>query len=319
MRVIITGATSMLGGALIEECLAHGAEVVALVRKNSSKIARLPKSKQLTLVEAELTDLHSVQIDLPCDVFYHFAWDGTSKETRDDPQTHLNNIQYTLDAVGLAHRLGCRKFIGAGSQAEYGIYSGKIYPDTRVEPILSYGIAKYAAGKLSRKICDRDGITHIWTRIFSVYGEHDSENTMIQYALRQFRAGKPAQFSAATQQWNYLYEVGAGKIFYLLGEKDVPSGTYCVASEDTRPLKDFILEMQQVYGNGAQCIFAPPSNEKMVSLDPDITSLVEAIGWRPQTSFAEGIRRAMVISPTGGGKIKAYYAYRTNAEVRYAA
>ena len=235
--------------------------------------------------------MHSVQIDLPCDVFYHFAWDGTSKETRDDPQTHLNNIQYTLDAVGLAHRLGCRKFIGAGSQAEYGIYSGKIYPDTRVEPILSYGIAKYAAGKLSRKICDRDGITHIWTRIFSVYGEHDSENTMIQYALRQFRAGKPAHFSAATQTWNYLYETDAGKIFYLLGEKEVPSGTYCVASEDTRPLKNFILEMQQVYGNGAQCIFAPPSNEKMVSLDPDITSLVEAIGWRPQTSFAEGIRK----------------------------
>ena len=292
-RIIVTGATSMLGGALIEECLAHGMEVVALVRNNSPKIARLPKSPRLTLVEAELTDLHSVQIDLPCDVFYHFAWGGTSKATRDDPQTHLNNVQYTLDAVGLARRLGCTKFIGAGSQAEYGIYSGKIYPDTRVEPILSYGIAKYAAGKFSRKICDRDGITHIWTRIFSVYGEHDNENTMIQYALRQFRAGKPAQFSAATQMWNYLYEKDAGKIFYLLGEKDVPSGTYCVASEDTRPLKDFILEMQQVYGNGAQCVFAPPSNEKTVSLDPDITSLVETIGWHPQTSFAEGIRRVI--------------------------
>ena len=321
MRVIITGATSMLGGAVIEECLAHGAEVVALVRKNSPKIARLPKSPRLTLVEAELTDLHSVQIDLPCDVFYHFAWDGTSKETRDDPQTHLNNVQYTLDAVGLAHRLGCRKFIGAGSQAEYGIYSGKIYPDTRVEPILSYGIAKYAAGKLSRKICDRDGITHIWTRIFSVYGEHDSENTMIQYALRQFRAGKPAQFSAATQKWNYLYEKDAGKIFYLLGEKDVPSGVYCVASDDTRPLKEFILEMKDVCGNGAKCEFAPPSEVPAVSLDPDITSLVNAIGWRPQTSFREGIRKILVHMINDGGWwiLTGNHAYRTDTEVRYAA
>ena len=290
-RIIITGATSMLGVALIEECVAHGIEVVALVRRNSSKTTVLPSSPFVTVIEADLNDLKSIAYEKSCDVFYHFAWAATSKETRDDPQSHLKNVQYTLDAVELARRVGCKVFVGAGSQAEYGIYNGKLAPDTRVDPLSSYGIAKYGAGKFSQKLCDQYGMSHIWTRIFSVYGEHDSENTMIQYALRQFRAGKPAQFSAATQQWNYLYEADAGKIFYLLGEKNVPSGTYCVASEDTRPLKDFILEMQQVYGNDAQCIFAPPSNEKMVSLDPDITSLVEAIGWRPQTSFAEGIRK----------------------------
>lgn len=290
-RIIITGATSMLGVALIEECVAHGIEVVALVRKDSLKTSRVPSSLLVNVVEADLHELTGITYKKSCDVFYHFAWAATSKEARDDPQSHLKNVQYTLDAVELARRVGCKVFVGAGSQAEYGIYNGKLTPDTRVDPLSSYGIAKYAAEKLSRKLCDQYGMSHIWTRIFSVYGEHDSENTMIQYALRQFRAGKPAQFSAATQKWNYLYEADAGKIFYLLGEKNVPSGTYCVASEDTRPLKDFILEMQQVYGNDAQCIFAPPSNEKMVSLDPDITSLVEAIGWRPQTSFAEGIRK----------------------------
>ena len=290
-RIIITGATSMLGVALIEECVAHGIEVVALVRKDSLKTSRVPSSLHVNVVEADLHELTGITYEKSCDVFYHFAWAATSKEARDDPQSHLKNVQYTLDAVELARRVGCKVFVGAGSQAEYGIYNGKLAPDTRVDPLSSYGIAKYGAGKFSRKLCDQYGMSHIWTRIFSVYGEHDSENTMIQYALRQFRAGKPAQFSAATQKWNYLYEADAGKIFYLLGEKNVPSGTYCVASEDTRPLKDFILEMQQVYGNDAQCIFAPPSNEKMVSLDPDITSLVEAIGWRPQTSFAEGIRK----------------------------
>lgn len=290
MRVIVTGATSMLGCALIKECLAHGVEVVALVRKNSSKIARIPVHPLVTLVNADLSDLRSVSVPVQCDVFYHFAWGGTSKETRDDPQTHLENIQYTLDAAELAKRTGCKKFIGAGSQAEYGICTDRIYPDTKVEPTTSYGIAKYAAGKLSRKLCDRYQITHIWTRIFSVYGESDSEQTMVKYALRQFRDGTPAQFSAATQLWNYLYEKDAGKIFYLLGEKETPGGVYCVASEDTRPLKQFILEMKEIYGSQAECRFAPPSDMPTVSLDPDISSLISAIGWRPQTSFSEGIQ-----------------------------
>ncbi len=290
-RNIITGATSMLGVALIEECVAHGIEVVALVRRNSSKTTVLPSSPFVTVIEADLNDLKSIAYEKSCDVFYHFAWAATSKETRNDPQSHLNNVQYTLDAVELARRLGCNVFVGAGSQAEYGIYNGKLAPDTRVDPLSSYGIAKYAAGKLSRKLCDRYGMRHIWTRIFSVYGEHDSEQTMIKYALRQFREGQPAKFSAAMQKWNYLYEKDAGKIFYLLGEKDVPSGTYCVASEDTRLLKEFILEMKELYGKGAECEFAPPTQTPMVSLDPDITSLVEAIDWHPQISFAEGIKK----------------------------
>ena len=132
---------------------------------------------------------------------------------------------------------------------------------------------------------------NIWGRIFSTYGLNDNENTMIKYALRQFREGKPAQFSAATQTWNYLYEEDAGKIFYLLGEKEVESGVYCVASQDTRPLKEFILEMKQIYGKGAECTFAPDTGAPTVSLDPDISELVKAIGWTPQTSFAEGIRK----------------------------
>lgn len=290
-RIIVSGATSMLGVALIEECVAHGVEVIALVRRHGSKIVRLPKSPLITLVEADLAELKNVLYHQPCDVFYHFAWAATSKENRDDPRTHFNNVCYTMDAVDLAHRLGCKVFIGAGSQAEYGIYSDTIRPETRVDPQSSYGVAKFAAGKLSRKLCDKYGIRHVWTRIFSVYGEHDNENTMIKYALRQFREGKPAQFSAATQTWNYLYEEDAGKIFYLLGEKEVESGVYCVASQDTRPLKEFISEMKQIYGKGAECAFAPDTGAPTVSLDPDISELVKAIGWTPQTSFAEGIRK----------------------------
>ena len=46
----------------------------------------------------------------------------------------LQNIQYTLDAVRLAKRLGCKVFVGAGSQAEYGRYEGKLDAKVPVFP-----------------------------------------------------------------------------------------------------------------------------------------------------------------------------------------
>ena len=291
-RVVITGATSMIGVAVINECLINNIEVVAIARKNSARISRLPCSDLLTVIESDLSSLSAIQLGaLNCDVFYHFAWDGTVRGPREDVSLQWNNLKYTMDAVALAHKIGCRTFIGAGSQAEYGICTKKIYANTSVNPVTPYGVAKYAAGKLSASFCEKYGMKSVWGRIFSTYGTNDNAETMIKYALRQFREGQPAKFSAATQKWNYLYEKDAGKIFYLLGEKDVPSGTYCVASEDTRPLKEFILEMKELYGKGAECEFALPTQTPMVSLDPDITSLVEAIDWHPQTTFAEGIRK----------------------------
>lgn len=288
-RVIITGATSMLGTALIKECIANGVKVVAVSRNGSDKSGRIPSDKLVEVVQCDLDKLKSLNICGSADVFYHFAWAGTSKDNRDDPRTHLNNVEYTLDAIELAQRCGCKMFVGAGSQAEYGIYTDKIYPETRVQPVTSYGVAKYAAGKFSAKLCERLGVKCIWTRIFSIYGEYDSEQTMIKYAIRQFRAGQPARFSAAMQIWNYLYEKDAGKIFYLLGKKDVPSGVYNVASADTRVLKDFILELRNIVDKNAVCEFSPPDKKPMVSLDPDISSLISVIGWCPQTSFADGI------------------------------
>ena len=46
-RIIVTGATSMIGTALIEECIRHDIEVYAVVRAGSSKTKRLPESARI--------------------------------------------------------------------------------------------------------------------------------------------------------------------------------------------------------------------------------------------------------------------------------
>ena len=249
MRVVISGATSMIGIACIKACIANDCEVLAIVREGTSRLARLPQTDLVKLAYADLETLPSVSGDgEPYDVFYHFAWSHTSKAERDDPIAQQNNIRTTLEAVKLAHRLGCKKFIGAGSQAEYGFVEGVISENTRPEPVVAYGMAKLSANMLSRRLCEQYGMQHIWGRIFSVYGIHDNKGTMLDYAFGQFAKGEPARFSAATQMWNYLFEEDAGILFYLLGAKAVESGIYCIAHTESRPLKEYILQMQDVVG-----------------------------------------------------------------------
>jgi nucleoside-diphosphate-sugar epimerase len=169
-RIVVTGATSMIGAALIEECLRHGVEVYALVRAASPKRCRLEALTQdhpewqgfLHLVECPLEELETLpdKIKKPCDTFYHIAWGSTGSERNRSTELQSRNITYTLQAVQAACSLGCGRFIGTGSQAEYGPMNvEKISPDSPTHPTTPYGAAKLSACYLSSMLCKELGIS----------------------------------------------------------------------------------------------------------------------------------------------------------------
>ena len=111
--------------------------------------------------------------EMPYDVFYHFAWGGTTGDGRNDCEIQEKNIRYALDAAALAKRFGCSAFVGAGSQAEYGRVEGNLNSQTPAFPENGYGMAKLCAGQMTRLYCRQAGMRHVWTRILSIYGPGD--------------------------------------------------------------------------------------------------------------------------------------------------
>ena len=289
-RIVITGATSMLGTALTEVALQEDAEVYAIIRPNTKRLDRLNPSPRVHIVHGELDNLDKID-NLPkdCDVFYHFAWAGTARATRDDPVIHEQNIKYTLDAVELANRAGCHRFVCAGSQAEYGPAYDKIDENTKCVPTTSYGVAKYSAGILSRKLCEKNGMDHVWGRVFSVYGPHDNEGTMLEHAIRIWDKGGTASFSSGLQSWNYLYESDAGEMFYRLGSDDVPVGTYFIANPESRILKEYIEILMKTYGAGAKAEFANPELNVLPGLDVDMSQTLDLLKYYSYVDFENGI------------------------------
>lgn len=289
-RVVVTGATSMIGVALIKECIKNGVEVLAIVRRQSVNLNRLQNSNKVEICECNLNELNTIFVNRQYDVFYHLGWAYTAKAKRDDPILQEKNIKYSLDAVELAQRLGCKKFIGAGSQAEYGRVDHVITSDTAVSPLISYGMSKYAAGRLCAKLCNQYGMICIWGRIFSVYGRYDNEETMLSYAINQFMKKETAKFSSAVQMWDYLHEEDAGRIFYLLGQVVEKESVYCIASGNSRKLKEFILQVKEMFGEDARCEFADEVEDSgRIGLEVDTSDLVRDISYTPRISFREGI------------------------------
>ncbi|GAB6105153.1 NAD(P)-dependent oxidoreductase [Blautia glucerasea] len=293
----------MIGTALINECIKKGIEVYAVLRASSGKKMRLPESEKLHMVDCSLEELETLpqKIMEKCDTFYHIAWGNTGENRNSSTELQSRNIAYTLAAVKAAYALGCRRFIGAGSQAEYGPMDvDKISPDSPVNPTTPYGAAKLASGQLARMLCKELGMECIWPRIFSAYGIYEKETTMVASGLRKMLAGEKTSFTPALQRWDYLFSADAGRAYYLIGEKGKDGAVYCVGSGKAAPLKNYIEIMAELTGAEETGIGVRPYPAGAVmNLCADISSLTADTGFVPEYTFREGIRETITWLKTG--------------------
>ena len=297
-KAIITGPTGSIGTALIEQLTANGVKVLAVVRPGSARAGNIPNHPLVSRVELDLNELDALPRLLrgeTYDVFYHFGWDGTFGNVRNDMQVQLRNIQYTLKAVDAAAAVGCTRFIGAGSQAEYGRVEGKLSASTPAFPENGYGIAKLAAGQMSRILCGQKGMEHIWTRILSVYGPHDGLNTLVMYTIGKLLNKERPSFTPCGQQWDYLYAGDAGKAMYLIGMYGKNGKVYPIGSGCVRELREYTeiirsaIDPTAVMGYGDN----PYNDRQVMYLCADITELKEDTGFEPSYSFSAGIRETI--------------------------
>jgi len=139
-KIIVTGATGVVGSAVVRRAVGKDMDVTCIVHKGSKRLGNLPQSDKVHIVECNLQDYRTLSLDGQYDAFIHLSWEKTFGVSRDDAEVQTRNIQYTLDACHLAKRCGCKVFVGAGSQAEYGVQSVVLTPDLPVKPESGYGI-----------------------------------------------------------------------------------------------------------------------------------------------------------------------------------
>lgn len=298
-KVVITGATSMIGSSIVDACLSNNVETIyAVVREGTVKLSHIPDDKRIKLVYCNAEDYASLpdKISEKCDVFYHIAWSLTGAARNKNFDEQARNVNFTLEALEAASNLGCELFVGAGSQAEYGIVDSDIITtDSPCNPTQAYGIAKYAAGKLALQKAEALGINCAWVRIFSVYGKYEKPNTIIQTTIKALNNNETPKFTEGIQHWDFLYSEDAGKAFYMIGEKVRKNAVYCLGSGKSRKLREYIETLRDVVKPEAELNFGaiPYGNKPILSICAEISALTADTGWKPETDFKEGINKTL--------------------------
>lgn len=294
-KIIITGATGMIGGAIIREAIEKEYEITCIVRRNSSRIKNISKNEHIHIIESNISEYRNLNLKEKYDIFIHLAWDKTSVNGRDDVDSQLKNIEYTLDAVRLAKKCGCSVFIGAGSQAEYGIQTVPLSTNNPVNPESGYGIAKFTAGKFAGLLCKQLGIHFNWMRILSIYGVNDGENTLISYCIRELKNGRSPELTPCEQIWDYLNCDDAARAFLAVAEYGVDGKIYPLGSGIGRKLSNYISDIQQIVNPTIPINFGKKNYypHQPMYLVADINELEKDTGWKVEIDFKKGIEKLL--------------------------
>lgn len=302
-KVVITGATGVIGRALIKVCIEAGYEVLAVVHRTSPRAAELKRIEHCQVLHLDLSEYDDALEEIKkqnispegCELFFHLAWVAPFGKDRENLPLQLENVKFSLAAVRLAKTLGCSTFVGAGSQAEYGRVKGKLSPDTPTFPETGYGAAKLCAGQMTRLACDQTGLKHVWTRILSVYGPHDGKNSLISIAIDDMIHNRDTSFTPCDQIWDYIYSEDAARALLLVAQQGENGSVYVIGRGEARPLKEYIQKIAEITSYMKEIGFGKRTyNKKQVMyLQADISEL-KRIGFEPKISFEDGIKRLIV-------------------------
>lgn len=312
--IALTGPTGAIGMALIKCCLERNMEVIAIVNPNSKRKERLKQFSGLHVIECDMEKYCELDLcrelknemhirtteEFTCDIWIHLAWMSASGMGRNDVFVQNRNITFLLDAMDAANRAGCHTFLGAGSQAEYGLQSEDIGEFSETKPFTGYGIAKLCAGQLGRIRAQQLGIRFLWTRICSVYGPFDGENTMLISAISAMLKGDVPEFTKGEQIWDYLYSEDAANMLMKLVDSGKDGRVYVIGSGTKKPLFQYVECMkhtvEQVIGKRVTLAIGtrPYGENQVMHLCANLQAFLEDTGEFEFTSFEEGIRRTVI-------------------------
>jgi UDP-glucose 4-epimerase len=251
---------------------------------------------QLTLLRAELAHRRvwapAVARFAP-EAVLHLAWQGTGSADRENP-VQVENVAWTVSLLREAAASGARRFVGVGSQAEYGPQNHAVDEGAPTRPTSLYGAAKLAAGLLTLALSQRVAVAAAWVRLFSVYGPGE-KGTLLADLTEALRSGRELPLTECEQLWDYLFVEDAAEALVLLAADSTATGIYNLGSGRVVRLKDVVSRVSRELSPRTPMVFGarPYPPDQVMHLQADIRRLTETTGWKPRTDLDDGLHRLL--------------------------
>ncbi len=286
MKAFVTGGTGFIGRRLIDDLLAAGYEVTALVR-TFDRARALPAV--VRTVAGDTNKPASLRLGMRgAEVVFHLAaWRNVGVRPKDQPRLARTNVDGTRQVLTLAGEMGVSRIVYTSSLTVYGSRPGRLLDET-LEPQALPADSEHARSKY-RAHCEvvrplqQQGLPIIVVCPGLVFGPGDS--SPLQGLLRLYtRRRLPVMLGAGSaHNWAYVDDVAAGH--RLAAERGRPGETYFLAGA---PLSfgQFFAAAERATGLPAPRVWLPaglagPLGAAATRLNPALAELMRSLSGPP--------------------------------------
>ena len=302
-RVLVTGAAGFIGSHLTRRLVEDGADVHALTSTVSSIYPQrlLDLRDRITLHEGSLDDRSAMDAvaaaATPEYVFHLGAYTHVGKSWHRVDECVAVNVQGTINLLQALAPHGYQRFVYTGTSEIYGDVDVPFREDGPVNPISPYSVSKYAGERYCRMFFQGRDWPIVMVRPFNAYGPAQSPDRIIpEIIVRALKKQRLAMTQGRqTREFNYVTDIAAG--FIAAGLHGEPGRLYNIGGgEETEvSMRDLATTVLRLMGDPIEAEFGalPDRPTEIWRMYAENTRAREELGWRPEVSLEEGIRRTV--------------------------
>jgi nucleoside-diphosphate-sugar epimerase len=236
--VLITGVSGFLGSQIAKHLILKNYEVIAIKRESSNLWRCQEYIDKIKWVNTDDEQWEDKILDFLPQIIIHSSWSGVSAFERDNWNMQFTNVVFTLKILEIAKKCRTKKIIGFGSQAEYGNFSGIIDENYSLNPNSAYAAAKISVSDIIKNYCSINCIDWYWFRLFSFFGELESDNWFIPTIINKIINGQKMDMTPGEQRYAYMYVGDLAKNIGLIIDSSILSGIYNISSNRAISLQE---------------------------------------------------------------------------------